>query len=149
MFQKGGKMSTKKQTAFRLNDETFEYLKAYKESNQLGSVTKALELIVQEHKASSMKQEEAVAKKVMELFENKYGNALTRIRLASRTADINTQVLIEIINSILYSGSVTAAFLPTDVMKNEIIEKSEERIKARIAYYKQLSDDKKRKKQED
>lgn len=139
-------MDTKKQTAFRLNDETLDYLKAYKEDHQLSSVTKALELIVKEHRAGSMKLEEAIANRVMELFESKYGNALTRIRLASRTADINSQIIIEIINSILYSGSATAVFIATDVMKNEIIEKSEEKVKARIAYYKQLNDDKKVKK---
>ena len=142
-------MQDKKQTAFRLNNETVEYLNKYKEENKLSSLTKALELIVSEHMSASMNREEAIAKRVIDLFESKYGNALTRIRLATRTADINSQVIIETINSILYSANFPSSFVPTDVMKNEIIEKSEEKVKARIAYYKQLKDNKNSKKKDE
>lgn len=141
-------MSTKKQTAFRLNEDTINYIKLYKEEKQLGSLTKAFELIVQEHMAAGMRQEESIANRVIDLFEKKYGNALTRIRLASRTSDINSQILIEVINSILYSGNITSSFVSTDIMKNEIIEKSEDKVKAKIAYYKQLKDNKSNKAEE-
>ena len=141
-------MSVKKQTAFRLNNEIIEYLNQYKEENNLSSVTKALEVIVSEHKSANMNKEELIAKRVIDLFDSKYGNALTRIRLATRTSDINSQVMLEAMKSILYSANFPLSFVPTDVMKNEIIEKSEEKVKARIAYYKQLKDNKNNKKRE-
>lgn len=138
-------MSERKQTAFRLKLETVKYIEDYRDKNNFNSLAKTMELIIDEHRAMAMNQEEAVANRVMELFEKKYGNSLTRIRLATRTADINSQVIIEILNSVLYAGSLTASFVPTDVMKNELIEKSEDKVKAKIAYYKQLKDNKKEK----
>lgn len=138
-------MSERKQTAFRLKLETVKYIEDYRDKNNLNSLAKTMELIIDEHRAMAMNQEEAVANRVMELFEKKYGNSFTRIRLATRTADINSQVIIEILNSILYSGSLTASFVSTDAIKNELIEKSEDKVKAKIAYYKQLKDDKKEK----
>lgn len=138
-------MSERKQTAFRLKLETVKYIEDYRDKNNLNSLAKTMELIIDEHRAMAMNQEEAVANRVMELFEKKYGNSFTRIRLATRTADINSQVIIEILNSILYSGSLTASFVSTDAIKNELIEKSEDKVKAKIAYYKQLKDNKKEK----
>ncbi len=133
-------MSIKKQTAFRLDQETIEYLNKYKTENKLSSLTRALEVIISEHMAASMNKEDLIAKKVIDLFESKYGNAVTRIRLATRTSDINSQVI--------YSANFSSSFVSTDIMKNEIIEKSEEKVKARIAYYKQLKDNKNKKKED-
>ncbi len=141
-------MSIKKQTAFRLDQETIEYLNKYKTENKLSSLTRALEVIISEHMAASMNKEDLIAKKVIDLFESKYGNAVTRIRLATRTSDINSQVILEILNSVLYSANFSSSFVSTDIMKNEIIEKSEEKVKARIAYYKQLKDNKNKKKED-
>lgn len=142
-------MSERKQTAFRLNIETVKYIEDYRDKNHFSSLAKTMELIISEHKAMAMNQEEAVANRVMELFDKKYGNSLTRVRLAARTADINSQVIIEILNSILYAGSLNASFVPSDVMKNELIEKSENKVKAKIAYYKQLKDNNKNKTSEE
>lgn len=142
-------MSERKQTAFRLKLETVKYIEDYRDKNNFNSLAKTMELIIDEHRSMAMNQEEAVANRVMELFEKKYGNSLTRVRLATRTADINSQVIIEILNSILYAGSLTASFVPTDIMKNELIEKSEDKVKAKIAYYKQLKDNRKNKNAED
>lgn len=142
-------MAAKKQTAFRLNEDTLQYLMDYKESNQLSSMTKALELIVQEHKASSMRQTDAIANRVVEIIENKYGNAFTRVRLAARTADINSQIMLEILNSFLHSSSSRISFISTDTLKHEILENAQDKVKAKIAYYKQKNDDKKKGKKKD
>lgn len=136
-------MAAKKQTAFRLSDEILEYLKAYKEENHLSSITNTLELIIHEHQELNLRQNEVIANSVVEKIESKYGNAFTRIRLATRTADINSQIMIEIMNSILNSD-IDAVFVPTDILKHDIVEKSEDKIQARIAYYKQKNDDKKK-----
>ena len=133
-----------KQTEFRLTPESLEYLKKYQSEHGLKSLTAAIELIISNDREKEKNQNEDLAKEIVNVLEDKYKNTFTRIRLASRTADINSQVIIEILNSMLYSPSMSATnFVSTDTLKNDIVEQAENQTKAKIAYYKQLKDNKK------
>lgn len=139
----------KKQTGVRLRQSTIDYLNDYKEQHQLSSFTKAMELIIDEHRASTLQQNESIANRVLEKFENKYGNALTRIRMASNAADVNIQILMEIINSFAVNNTFDIGeFVSIATMKAPILDEAEHTTKSKIAYYKQLKDNKKKGKAE-
>lgn len=132
----------RKQTAFRLTPESLEYLKKYQSEHGLKSLTAAIELIISNDREKE--KSEDLAKEIVNVLEDKYKNTFTRIRLASRTADINSQIILEILNSMLYApGMASTNFVSTDTLKNEIVEQAENQTKAKIAYYKQLKDNKK------
>ena len=134
----------RKQTAFRLSPESLEYLKKYQSEHGLKSLTAAVELIINNDRKKEKNQSENLAKDIVNILEDKYKNTFTRIRLASRTADINSQIILEILNSMLYApGMASTNFVSTDTLKNEIVEQAENQTKAKIAYYKQLKDNKK------
>lgn len=83
-----------------------------------------------------------IADVFLEKFDEKYQNYMTRVRLASRGADQNTQVLLEIINTLLYVNEVQPDFLSTDKMEHPIMKKARSSIKERIANFKQRIDEK-------
>lgn len=139
----------KKQTGLRLRQSTIDYLTEYKEQHQLSSLTKATELIINEHRAATLSQNEDIANRVIEKFESKYGNALTRIRLASNAADVNIQILMEIINSFAVNNTFDIGeFVSIATIKAPVLEEAEHTTKSKIAYYKQLKDNKKKGKNE-
>ena len=136
----------KKQTGLRLRESTIDYIIDYKETHHLSSMTKAAEMIFDEHRAASMNQNEDIANRVIEKFESKYGNALTRIRIGTNAADINIQILMEIINSFAVNNAFDIGeFVSIATMKAPVLEQAEHTTKTKIAYYKQLKDNKKKK----
>lgn len=140
------KKENKKQVGIRLSQNDIDYIMQIKNENSLNSMTKAFEFILREHQAQHLKQNEAIANLVMEKFESKYGNVLTRIRLASNSADKNIQIIMEILNSLFYSTFENIKFVPTDIITSQIIKESTEKINKKIAYFKQLKNNKESKK---
>lgn len=112
-------------------------------------MTMAVENIFAEHRAANMSQNEDIANRVIEKFESKYGNALTRIRLGTNAADVNIQILMEIINSFAINNTFDIGeFVPISTMKAPVLEQAEHTTKSKIAYYKQLKDNKRKGKDE-
>lgn len=132
----------KKQVGIRLNKRDIDYLAECKEKNNLSSATQAMELIIREHRAQQLNQNETIANLVIEKFDSKYGNVLTRIRMASNTADKNIQIIMEVLNSLFYSSFENIKFVPTDIITAQIIKDATEKVGKRIAYYKQLKNNK-------
>ncbi|MFQ7464670.1 MAG: hypothetical protein ACLUTK_14165 [[Clostridium] leptum] len=83
-----------------------------------------------------------MAKKVIDLLEGKYKNLFTRIRLASTMADRRTEVIVEILNSLVYHLEAEDSY-NTELMKSAIVEDSENTVKRRVARLKQIKDNKK------
>lgn len=80
---------------------------------------------------------------IIKKFDEKYGNSLTRIRLGVNTADINSQILIELANSILqFQGYKKDVFTSTSVMENPVVTSAKDDIRDKIAKLKQARDHK-------
>lgn len=132
----------KKQVGIRLNQQDIDYLLQIKHENNLSSMTRAFEFVLREHRAQHLNQNETIANLVIEKFDSKYGNALTRIRLASNTADKNIQIIMEVLNSLFYSSYENIKFIPTDIITSQLIKDATEKVGKRIAYFKQLKNNK-------
>lgn len=71
--------------------------------------------------------------------ENK--KQMTRIRLASNGADINGQIIIEVLNTLCWQlGS--KEYVSTQQMLHPVVEESQMTVKDRIAHFKQAKDSK-------
>ena len=64
---------------------------------------------------------------------------MTRIRLASNGADISTQTVIEILNTLCWQMQMKD-FRSTDQMLHPVVEEAQKTVKERIANYKQKKD---------
>ena len=65
----------------------------------------------------------------------------TRLRLGVTTADKNSQVMLEILNSIILNLSMDKMY-DTDILESNIVKESKDTVKNRIEKYKQLKDNK-------
>lgn len=123
------------QKHINLSDGAVEIVKKYKEKNQCKSFNDALELLIRDQERNSN-----IADEVSNRVTDNLNKILTRIRLGTNTADINSQVIIEILNSIVHQFDVKP--MTTKFEETTTVRISREEVKEKIAYYKQLKDHK-------
>lgn len=124
-----------------LHSDNVDYVLRYQEETGEKYFSSTLDRIIREHQELSSGQEEKLAQSIMQLFSQKYENLFTRLRLATNAADFNTQVIIEVLNSLMLNLDVSQAYQSSQV-KSDVIKAGETEVKARIAYMKQLKDNK-------
>lgn len=127
--------------SFRLSEQAYNYLCRFGAENGLSN-TAAMERIICEHQKYQGRESDILAQKATDLLEEKYKNLFTRIRLASTMADRRTEVIVEILNSIVYHLEAEESY-STEIMKSAIVEDSENIVKRRVARLKQIKDNKK------
>ncbi len=120
-----------------LSEDVIEYL----ESISGSGISKTIELIVRQHKDMNGEQMKVLANMILNMFEEKYKNMFTRIRLASNSSDINSQIILEILNSIILNSEIEQ-YYSTDIYESDIIKDSKKSVKDRIARLKQIKDNK-------
>lgn len=134
-------MQRKQKKDCTLHSDNIEYVLRYQEATGEKYFSSTLDRIIREHQELSGGQEQKLAESVIQLFSQKYDNLFTRLRLATNATDFNTQVIIEVLNSLLLNLDVNQAYQSSKV-KSEVIKTGETEVKARIAYMKQLKDNK-------
>lgn len=132
-------MPNKKRYNITLEDETITFLDKIKKVKKFTSRSQAIDYIVSNYQNLENNEfADLVAKKIAAEYENLF----TRMRLGINTADRNSQVILEILNSIVFSLGVDKAF-DTEVMQTDVVRDSKQIVKDRIARYKELKDNKK------
>lgn len=132
-------MANKKQITLTLYEDDYNYLKEIKLKTNARSISAALGTVVNEHRAGSGDQVNAVADKVIEKLDEKYRNIFTRIRLGTSTADKNSQIILEILNSMILNQGLTLTY-DTDTVESDIVREGKDIVKKRIENYKQRKD---------
>lgn len=125
---------------FRLSEQAYLHLQDFAEQNYLTD-NAALNKLICEHQNYQGKEADLLAEKVINLLEEKHKNLFTRIRLASTMADRRTEVIVEILNSLVYHLEAEDSY-NTEIMKSAIVEDSENTVKRRVARLKQIKDNK-------
>ena len=132
-------MTLKTKVTFRMTDTAIEYIDKHAEKHGL-TKTDSIEKIIREHKNQSQSEIDIIANSVIDKFEEKYSNFFTRLRLATNFTDKNTQILLEMMNSLCFS--LDAKLMISSVLKTPVFEGAEEEITQKIAKYKQIKDNK-------
>ena len=135
---------SKEAKTYRLSKLDIDYIanmaKLYNIDN-----TKALEKIISEHRNFTNNNElsDKVAFAVINAFEKKYENTITRIRLASTGAERSTLVLLEMLNSLLVATENNNNAYTSKIAKSDVWKECEKLVGQRINEYKQKNDNKK------
>jgi uncharacterized protein YjaZ len=135
---------SKEAKTYRLSKLDIDYIdnmaKLYNIDN-----TKALEMIISEHRNFTNNDElsDKVALAVINAFEKKYKNIITRIRLASTGAERSTLVLLEMLNSLLVATENNNNAYTSKIAKSNVWKECEKLVEQRIDEYKQKKDNKK------
>lgn len=86
---------------------------------------------------------EKIADLFLQKYNEKYKNWMTRVRLGIRTADVNSQVMLEVFNTLLMAQQVPGEFfVSADETKHPVLLKAEKVTSAKIQKYKQIKDNK-------
>ena len=124
----------------KLSKEATEMVSKVQSEKGYMSWNKALEFIVMDYE-NNCNVAEKVSKKVLEDLSK----ILTRIRLGTTTADINSQVIIELLNAIIYQFNVEP--MTTDYVQTTAVETSKKHVRNKIAKAKQNKDQKRHNKE--
>lgn len=132
---------------FRLSEASEKYLQEYATKNGI-NMTAAIEKIIAEHRQYYDGFLEALSDKIMTRINAKYENLLTRVRLGANGADRNIQVVLEVLNTILYNSDMKDVEpVSTDVLKSPVLSSAEETVRKRIAAYREKKLDKEKRAQ--
>ena len=117
----------------RLTQEEKSIVESIQKEQQLSDFSKAVCYILHDY----LRQQEAIQKN--QKLEEANQKQMTRIRLASNGADVSTQTVIEVLNTLCWQMQMKD-FRSTDQMLHPVVEEAQKTVKERIANYKQKKD---------
>lgn len=136
---------------FLMEEPVIDYLETFRSKNFLKTQTEALTKIIHEHQEkrdsefSKMLVEclsAEITEKLLSAFESEYKfrNTLTRIRLGTNNADRNSEVILLLLNTLMYYSEREALFEDDSIQ----LEEAKRIVKERIANFKARSAEKNR-----
>lgn len=123
------------QKHIKLDDIAVNIVEEYRKKNGSKSFNDALESLIKDYEKNAN-----ITENVTKGVSSELSKVLTRIRLGTNTADVNSQVIIEILNAIVYQFNVKP--MSTRLGESETVAISKQEIQDKIAYLKQKKDNK-------
>ena len=114
-----------------LEKSHLDYLEAFCLRYNLSSINKAIRMMIDQHQLYLSKTEGSVSQLIAEVLEEKYGAILKSIKLAVNHTDRNSQILIELFNSLFFAQGIDSA-TPTEIYITPPLAKAQEIIQERI-----------------
>lgn len=132
--------NAKKRLNLRLSDNIVNYIDEASKNNNI-TKTEMVERIILAHQNSSSEtaSTDEIAEAVLARYKSEYKNYETRMRLATNYTEKNVQIIMEVLNSMLYNLKLDNACL-TDLQTHPTLEDATELVTSRIANYKQKND---------
>ena len=130
-------MEAKIRKTIRLSEKDYCMIESIQKEQKLPDFSKTLSYILHEY---SKKEEDncRLRERNLKLEENDQ-KQMTRVRLASNGADVSTQTVIEVLNTLCWQMQMKD-FRSTDQMLHPVVEEAQKTVKERIANYKQKKD---------
>lgn len=121
----------------RLTQEEKSIVESIQKEQQLSDFSKAVCYILHDY----LRQQEKIQnlQQKNQKLEEANQKQMTRIRLASNGADVSTQTVIEVLNTLCWQMQMKD-FRSTDQMLHPVVEEAQKTVKERIANYKQKKD---------
>ena len=138
----------KTRKAFRLSDDCLRVIDRVM-TERGGTQTDALEFIIRRYETSMVempgdsKWVHEFADLLLSKYDEKYKGLHTRLRMGLRTAEFNSEMILNAVNMILFHFGIKDPRLLTQI-KMPVIERSEKAIKDRLEHFKQRREDRRR-----
>lgn len=135
---------------FIIEDKHLEILNKVKTEKFFKSDSETIRFILEEYNRTIKKEksEDEFIEKLLEAYHRKYYKLFERLRWASQTAEKNSTLLLDAVNTILLLNDIDDGVM-TDTFISPVLEMSNNAYKEKIAYFKQMKDDRKRKSEEE
>lgn len=126
---------------YRLSEKNLEYIEAVKEKNNFKYSSEALDLIIREHEANSDITTGYIINEIVEKVAAQIRIDLRGIRKSSNESDINTQIILQLINGFLVKHEYKRLATTEDMLAPAITNatdfvKSKREIEIKKAVYK-------------
>ena len=133
-------MENRVKKTIRLGPSLAKQLEIYAKEEDV-TETFVFEQALKQYFRNQREEYDRIAERFLELYEAKYKNYMTRVRLAAREADVNSQILLELANSMLFLNSAQGKdFVASDEMEHPMMQNAKHFVKDRIARFKQKKD---------
>ena len=133
-------MENRVKKTIRLGPSLAKQLETYAKEEDV-TETFVFEQALKQYFQNLREEYDRIAERFLELYEEKYKNYMTRVRLAAREADVNSQILLELANSMLFLNSAEGKdFIASDEMEHPMMQNAKHFVKDRIARFKQKND---------
>lgn len=120
---------------YYITNKSIKYIEKYKEDNNIPTVSGALDNIIKEHQDVSKEKinsaYEILSRDISEQIKSCFSEELKKIKISSRASDKNTQIMLQLLNCILYNNLEWQDILISDC-KTPILEKAEKEIENEI-----------------
>lgn len=128
-----------------LSESTIDFVSQYKIEHGSRYFSSAIDEIILDYQKHQNGFTDELTKKILEEVKKEYDPIINKIRFSAKTADFNSQVIIELLNTIIISMQLEQTYLTTDVTSNALLNAIQS-ITDRIAYYNELKENNKHKK---
>lgn len=125
-----------------LEESTVDFVTQYKIEHCLRSFSAALDEIISKYKDHQNGFVEEVGKSTLIEIKGEYDEIIKKTKFSARSADINSQVIIEILNTILLSMEMEH-YYPSSEVTSTVLSSAQKTVTDRIAYYKQYKENNK------
>ena len=126
---------------FDLSDEAISVIRSVQEQHGFKSERLAVEYILRNF--DTREADEKIAEAVVKKLDTDYIQR-DRLKWSTQTAEQNSIILLDCLNTLLFSMNIQD-IVPVDSAPSPVIRNSKTRIKERIAWFKQQSDERKAK----
>lgn len=126
---------------FDLSDEAISVIRSVQEQHGFKSERLAVEYILRNF--DTREADEKIADAVVKKLDTDYIQR-DRLKWSTQTAEQNSIILLDCLNTLLFSMNIQD-IVPVDAAPSPVIRNSKTRIKEKIAWFKQQSDERKAK----
>lgn len=118
----------KKQKHYYISQDIIDYIEEYKSKNNNATISSALESIILEHKTNSSMTSDYVYDVIAKKLSEHIKSELKSMIHSSRSADKNSQILIELINAYIFNTTssdfkdITTSKYKTKVLETATLE---------------------------
>lgn len=132
---------------FNLTDENTQLLYEVKKKHGFHTETEAANYLFESYQKmiESENGQDEFIEKFLDRFNMRYYKFMERLRWATQTAEVNSIVLLDAINTILMNENIQDCVL-VDKMKSNVISISQDYQKKKVEHFKQAKEDRKTKK---
>ena len=124
-------MENRVKKTIRLGPSLAKQLETYAKEEDV-TETFVFEQALKHYFQNQREEYDRIAERFLELYEEKYKNYMTRVRLAAREADVNSQILLELANSMLFLNSAEGKdFIASDEMEHPMMQNAKHFVKDR------------------
>ena len=139
-------MEETKQVRIKMSAVTAEFLEEYRERERLSGIGPAIDHIIRDYQEMIKKQwdlnyvsrsvSKQIEQKLMSFWDEQISKSLSPLRKSVQQTDLQTQVLIELVQALMQTESIED-IIPTTEYRPSFLETAETAVKKRIDQRKQ------------